>query len=313
MPQNYGALEKVLRVGEGRRLKRLAGQADYVASLEPDFEALSDEELAAKTVEFRQRLENGESLEELTFEAFAAVREAAKRSLGMRHFDVQVMGAIVLHEGDIAEMKTGEGKTLVATMPLYLNALPARGTSSRHGERLPGEARRRVDGPRLRGARNAGVVHPQPDAVRRAQGGVRRRRHVRHELRVRLRLPARQHGNVAPGDGAAEPRLRDRRRGGLDPHRRGAHAADHLRRAGDGGADVLRLRAHREGAHGCSRQVRPQGPGASRRRRRLRVRREVQDRLAARVGDRRCRARARDREPLRPAQRAARQPPQPGA
>ncbi len=127
MPQNYGALEKVLRVGEGRRLKRLAQQADYVTSLEPEFEALSDEELAAKTVEFRQRLENGESLDELSFEAFAAVREAGKRSLGMRAFDVQVMGAIVLHEGDIAEMKTGEGKTLVATMPLYLNALPARG------------------------------------------------------------------------------------------------------------------------------------------------------------------------------------------
>ena len=128
MPQNYGALEKVLRVGEGRRLKRLASQADYVAGLEPDFEKLSDAELAAKTAEFRQRLENGESLDELTFEAFAAVREAARRSVGMRHFDVQVMGAIVLHEGDIAEMKTGEGKTLVATMPLYLNALPARGT-----------------------------------------------------------------------------------------------------------------------------------------------------------------------------------------
>ncbi len=127
MPQNYGALEKVLRVGEGRRLKRLAGQADYVTSLEPDFEALSDDELAAKTVEFRQRFENGESLDELSFEVFAAVREAAKRSVGMRPFDVQIMGAIVLHEGDIAEMKTGEGKTLVATMPLYLNALPARG------------------------------------------------------------------------------------------------------------------------------------------------------------------------------------------
>jgi preprotein translocase subunit SecA len=127
MPQNYGALEKVLRVGEGRRLKRLSGQADYVASLEPDFEQLSDAELAAKTAEFRRRLENGESLDDLAFEAFAAVREAAKRSIGMRHFDVQVMGAIVLHEGDIAEMKTGEGKTLVATMPLYLNALPARG------------------------------------------------------------------------------------------------------------------------------------------------------------------------------------------
>ncbi|MGH3113657.1 MAG: preprotein translocase subunit SecA, partial [Gaiellaceae bacterium] len=106
MPQNYGALEKVLRVGEGRRLKRLAQQADYVASLEPDFEQLSDTELAAKTVEFRQRLENGETLGDLAYEAFAAVREAAKRSLGMRHFDVQAMGAFVLHEGDIAEMKT---------------------------------------------------------------------------------------------------------------------------------------------------------------------------------------------------------------
>jgi hypothetical protein len=127
MPQNYGALEKVLRVGEGRRLKRLASQADYVASLEPDFERLSDAELAAKTVEFRQRLENGETLGDLAYEAFAAVREAAKRSLGMRHFDVQAMGAFVLHEGDIAEMKTGEGKTLVATMPLYLNALPGDG------------------------------------------------------------------------------------------------------------------------------------------------------------------------------------------
>src|SRR5919205_4000025 len=123
MPQNYGALERVLRMGEGRRLKKLAEQADYITSLEPDFEALSDEELAGKTVEFRERLENGEDLDELVFEAYAAVREAAKRSLGMRPFDVQLMGAIVLHEGDIAEMKTGEGKTLVATMPLYLNAL----------------------------------------------------------------------------------------------------------------------------------------------------------------------------------------------
>src|ERR671924_805843 len=127
MPQNYGALEKVLRMGEGRKLKRLAEQADYIASLEPDFERLSDAELAAKTAEFRQRLENGEPLDELVFEAYAAVREAGKRALGQRVFDVQVMGGIVLHEGDIAEMKTGEGKTLVATQPLYLNALPGNG------------------------------------------------------------------------------------------------------------------------------------------------------------------------------------------
>src|SRR4029453_8241237 len=125
--QDLGALEKVLRAGEGRRVKRLAEQAAYVATLEPDFEKLSDAELAAKTVEFKQRLEHGEELENLLFEAYAAVREAAKRALGQRPFDVQVMGGIVPHEGDIAEMKTGEGKTLVATQPLYLNALAGNG------------------------------------------------------------------------------------------------------------------------------------------------------------------------------------------
>ena len=119
----YGTFEKVLRLGEGRRLKRLAAQADYITSLEPDFEKLSDEELRGKTAEFRQRVDNGEALEDLLFEVYATVREAAKRGLGQRPFDVQLMGAIVLHEGDIAEMKTGEGKTLVATMPLYLNSL----------------------------------------------------------------------------------------------------------------------------------------------------------------------------------------------
>src|SRR5919199_2057822 len=127
MAQQLGTLEKVLRFGEGRRLKRLADQAAYVSTLEPDFEALSEPELAGKTAEFRQRLDNGESLDDVLFEAYAAVREAAKRALGQRMFDVQVMGGIVLHEGDIAEMKTGEGKTLVATQPLYLNALLGKG------------------------------------------------------------------------------------------------------------------------------------------------------------------------------------------
>ena len=118
-----GTFEKVLRMGEGRRLKRLASQADYIATLEPEFEKLSDEELKGKTAEFRQRVENGEALEDLLFEAFATVREAFKRSMDIRLFDVQMMGGIVLHEGDIAEMRTGEGKTFVATMPLYLNSL----------------------------------------------------------------------------------------------------------------------------------------------------------------------------------------------
>src|SRR6266576_1158573 len=98
-----------------------------MGTLEPEFEKLSDAELAGKTAEFRQRIENGEPVDELVFEAFAAVREAFKRSMGIRLFDVQQMGGIVLHEGDIAEMRTGEGKTFVAVQPLYLNALAGRG------------------------------------------------------------------------------------------------------------------------------------------------------------------------------------------
>src|SRR3954467_2298637 len=127
MAQQLGAFEKVLRVGEGRRLKRLQQQAAYVGTLEPEFEQLTDEQLAAKTVEFRERFENGESLDDLLFEGFAAVREAFKRTIGVRLFDVQLMGGIVLHEGDIAEMKTGEGKTFVATQALYLNAIANKG------------------------------------------------------------------------------------------------------------------------------------------------------------------------------------------
>jgi len=125
--QSFGKFERVLRLGEGRRLKRLREQAAYVGTLEPEFEALSDDELRGKTPEFRERLENGETLEDLIFEAYAAVREAFKRTIGVRLFDVQLMGGIALHEGDIAEMKTGEGKTFVAVQPLYLNALAGRG------------------------------------------------------------------------------------------------------------------------------------------------------------------------------------------
>src|SRR5213592_1041259 len=123
MSPALGTFEKALRFGEGRRMKRLAEQAAYVATLEPDFQRLSDEELRNKTVEFRERLANGETLEDLLFEAFAAVREARLRESDQRIFDVQMMGGIVLHEGDIAEMKTGEGKTFVASLPLYLNSL----------------------------------------------------------------------------------------------------------------------------------------------------------------------------------------------
>jgi preprotein translocase subunit SecA len=120
-------LERVLRVGEGRTLRKLERYAQAVNHLESDFAELSDDDLKNETVEFRERYSNGESLEDLLPEAFAAVREAAKRTLGMRHFDVQLMGGAALHLGNIAEMKTGEGKTLVATLAAYLNAIPSRG------------------------------------------------------------------------------------------------------------------------------------------------------------------------------------------
>ncbi|MGO1539253.1 MAG: preprotein translocase subunit SecA [Leucobacter sp.] len=120
-------LEKLLRVGEGRTLKKLQRQAKLVADLEGSFSDLSDEELREETQEFKDRLENGETLDDLLPEAFAAVREAAKRTIGLRPFDVQVMGGAALHFGNIAEMKTGEGKTLVATLPAYLNALEGKG------------------------------------------------------------------------------------------------------------------------------------------------------------------------------------------
>ena len=108
-------LDKIANLGEGRKRKNLESIAQLVRTYEPEFEDLSDAELLAKTAEFRQRVENGEPLDDLLPEAFAAVREASKRTIGKRHFDVQVMGAAALHQGNIAEMKTGEGKTLVAT------------------------------------------------------------------------------------------------------------------------------------------------------------------------------------------------------
>src|SRR5579864_1113247 len=118
---------KVLRAGEGKKVRRLAELVPLVNDLEPDMEALSDDDLAHQTVLFRERLDNGEALDDLLVESFATVREAAWRVLGQRHFDVQLMGGMALHFGWIAEMKTGEGKTLVSTLPVYLNALSGRG------------------------------------------------------------------------------------------------------------------------------------------------------------------------------------------
>src|SRR4028119_858871 len=120
-------LTRILRMGEGRKVKVLQQRVGAVTALEPEVEKRSDDELRAKTDEFRGRLAEGETLDGILPEAFAVVREASRRTLGMRPFDVQVMGGIALHEGKISEMKTGEGKTLAATMPVYLNALSGKG------------------------------------------------------------------------------------------------------------------------------------------------------------------------------------------
>ena len=115
-------LSKLLRLGEGRMVKRLRGVADYVNTLSDDVEKLSDAELRAKTDEFRARIADGALLDDVLPEAFAVAREAAWRVLSQRHFDVQVMGGAALHFGNVAEMKTGEGKTLTCVLPAYLNA-----------------------------------------------------------------------------------------------------------------------------------------------------------------------------------------------
>src|SRR5690606_11914773 len=119
--------EKILRAGEKTALRRLETIARQVNALEEDFEGLSDTELREETEKFKKRLADGQTLDQLLPEAFAAVREASKRTIGKRHFDVQIMGGAALHQGNVAEMKTGEGKTLVATLPSYLNALTGKG------------------------------------------------------------------------------------------------------------------------------------------------------------------------------------------
>jgi preprotein translocase subunit SecA len=122
-----GILDRILRAGEGKKLKALQGMVPDINAHEPEISALSDDALKAKTGEFRQRLDNGADLDDLLLEAFAVCREAARRTIGQRHYDVQLMGGAALHFGWVAEMKTGEGKTLVSTLPAYLNGLTGKG------------------------------------------------------------------------------------------------------------------------------------------------------------------------------------------
>ena len=227
-----GALaRKFFGSSNDRRVKGYQSRVNAINALEPEVSKLSDEALKARTAEFRKQLAEGKTLDDLLVPAFATVREAAKRTLGQRHFDVQLIGGMVLHEGDIAEMKTGEGKTLVATLAVYLNALAGKGvhvvTVNDYLARRDAE----LDGPDLPLPRPDRRRHrPRPRRCR-AQGGLCLRHHLRHQQRIRLRLSARQHEVPARGHGPAAALLRHRRRSRLDPDRRSAHAADHLRPA----------------------------------------------------------------------------------
>ena len=120
-------IEKIFGTHSQRELKRIYPIVDKIEALRPEMQALSDEQLRGKTAEFKERLAKGETLDDLLPEAYAVVREAGKRALGMEHFRVQLIGGVILHQGRIAEMRTGEGKTLVSTLPAYLNALEGKG------------------------------------------------------------------------------------------------------------------------------------------------------------------------------------------
>ena len=142
-----GVFDKILRAGEGKKVRALQALVPEINALEPEMEALSDDALAGKTLEFREQLANGADLDDILVEAFAVVREAGRREIGQRHYDVQLMGGAALHFGWVAEMKTGEGKTLVSTLPVYLNALAGNGVHIITVNDYLATPRRRVDGP----------------------------------------------------------------------------------------------------------------------------------------------------------------------
>ena len=238
---------KVLRAGEGKKVRRLAELVPLINDLEPEMEALGDDELAPQDGRVQGAARRrARRLDDLLVEAYAVVREAAWRVLGQRHFDVQLMGGMALHFGWIAEMKTGEGKTLVSTLPVYLNALDGGGvhvvTVNDYLATRDAEWMGRVH--RWLGLTVGRIGSDIDDPVGEA-GRLRGRHHLRDQQRVRLRLPARQHGPLARDHGPAGPRLRHRRRGRLHPDRRGPDAAHHLGPGRRGGPALLPVRLHR--------------------------------------------------------------------
>jgi len=219
-----GLLTRIFGSRNQRLLSSTSVTSSRINALEPQTSALSDEQLKAKTDEFRGRVAGGEALEPVAAEAFAVVREAARRTLGMRHFDVQLIGGMVLHDGKIAEMRTGEGKTLTATLAVYLNALSGKGvhvvTVNDYLATRDAEWMGRVYS--FLGMTVGVIVSQQPNDEKRAAYAAEH--HLRHQQRVRLRLPAHNMEYSVGGQAPARAELRHRRTSGLHPDRRGTHA-----------------------------------------------------------------------------------------
>ena len=218
---------------DGRRsLRKLDKMARKVEELEPKYAPMTDAQLREQTNVLKDRLKNGETLDDILYDAFAVVREAAWRVLKLKHYHVQIIGGIALHQGRIAEMKTGEGKTLVATLPSYLNALAGKGvhivTVNDYLARRDADWMGKVH--KVLGLTVGVVVPGMDDAAKKT--GVRQRHHLRHQQRTRIRLSARQFKDGHQKDGAARTLLRHRRRGRLHSHRRGAHPAHHFGQGG---------------------------------------------------------------------------------
>ena len=267
-------MDRLLRVGEGKLLKQLKGIANQVNAIEDDFIAMDDDELRGQTADFKSRHEKGETLESLLPEAFATVREASRRVLDKRHFDVQLMGGAALHLGNIAEMKTGEGKTLVATLPSYLNALTGRGvhvvTVNDYLAKFHSEWMGRVH--HFLGM-DVGAILSQMDPEERRNAyaadityGTNNEfgfDYLRDNMALSLEDCVQR-----------ELSLRDRGRGRLDPDRRGAYAVDHLRTGRGHPPLVPRVRqagrptAPRRALRGGREEADGRDPGVRHRRRR---------------------------------------------
>ena len=241
---------RALRVGEGRKFRAYEKRVNAINRYEPEMELLEDSEVREQADELRKRAADGETLDDLLPEAFALTREAARRTIGQRHFDVQLIGGMVLHDGAIAEMKTGEGKTLTATLAVFLNSLEGKGV---HLVTVNDYLARR----------DAEWMQPIYDALGVSVAAIQEADD--HEARKRKYAADVTYGtnsefgfdylrdNMAAAlEHCVQPRpqLRDRRRGRQHPHRRGAHAADHLRCPRAGGGHLLRLRPPRQAARG---------------------------------------------------------------